>query len=368
MKTLTPIIQFYFISDFYYKGEGNEMLIDTTASIFKIVIPDALSKIISATKGIAIQNNNCFQVLMPIIFLEDSIQFNAFQLLPDQLQFYIQNTDATKYAYTGIPQQTNLHSILYLSPQDNTENYSFQNKNIAAFPCNNTGKHINASDSVQLLSAKSTLEDYINLINVPNLDFSKEIFNFIINGTSLKTVLNSEGLALLNLKLMSLVNQVITFQINSQSGSKLSKTFNKCFLTKSKLESNIIGIIDIPKSKLIFTDILSKNYENLNQFSLPFPNLISKLKVIFSTPIFDNAENQLTIDESNPPLTIIDHPELENYKQVTFSINKYPYYLNRQHIIKWIRKKQIIGLPFDPIANYNRSNNISEIKITKTIS
>lgn len=365
MKKFTPIIQFYFKLNFLFTEEGKESIFENGAdNTFKIVLPDHFAQIIKAIKGQIIQSDNQFQLLMPIDYIENDIEFNALPFLPDHLIFYIQYLDPIKYAYSGIPQQTVLDSAIYLTPQATKEGYIFNKKNISAFPCCSTGKQVSISDSVQLIYANYTLADYIRLINVPELDFHNELFEFIINGDSIKTVLNYKGPAKLNLKLKTLLNTIATIQIKDHSGTLLSTSFTKCFITEYKLEKNIIGIIDIPKSKLILDKKEFKDYENINQFMLHFPNIETELKVILNTDNFEGTDT-FNIEGTTPTLTIKDHPDLENFKQISFNIENYLFYLNKQNLIKWVKKKQIISLPFDPILNYNSKENNSSITITK---
>lgn len=365
MKVLTPIVQFYLNLNFIDNKEVTNLVVDSYDSLgFSIIPSDPLLHYIRALNGKIIYTKCKFELLLPLTFDGTTTDTEFLNLVPENLIFYVISKDASVFSYSGLPQKIDKKSILVLTPHGLSQDYIYGSKKISAIPCCSENAVISENDVIKIIPFDGTLDDYRNIIEEENYDFNTEEFEFKINGTSQKLILDSVGILRLQKELLKYLHQSINLKITDSAKKIVAKKYSKVHVVSQSLDKSIIAIIIVAKSNLILTNTERKLFENVNRFMLEFPNLKTDLTFHLSTQKYD-VSDKIFIDDKAVTLTVNKHEELEDCKKVSFTVKNHNVFKNKSHFIKWVKKKQVVFLPYNPVSNYNKDLNVSTISITK---
>jgi hypothetical protein len=361
MKKLTPILNIYITANFLFEENKDGKIINTDISeIFKLIPFENLNRITKAVKGKFVPDKHQIQLFIPFNFDDNTVNASIIDHYPDELLFYIQLSDAEKFAYCGLPQKVQAGDILYLTPKDTASEYQINNYIISARPCSK-GKLIAEADYILNIPADIS-RDQIQKILGSNISGTDDL-KFVVGN---KTVVlpKQKDLKLLHELLSSFINKKVSFLVKSNKDDVLIKDFSKVFITKTNLPADITGILSIPKSILKTDEKNYAAYASLNQFILHFPSLNARLNINIETKNF-TASDKLFLDKESLSFTIASHPQLDKYKQVNCKVEDYSFYLYKQKHILMDSGSKKFKLPFDPILTYDVKNNSSEINITE---
>lgn len=361
MNKLTPILKLYHTANFIAESNNDGKIIDDDKWPFlaiKLAAPIA-AKIQSLQGQIAI-TEYFTQVFIPFNFSENP-PATSIKLLPENLVFFIHETSMELIRFSGINFN---RKILFVSPKATTEEYIFENKKINCKRCSKNNTLTN-DDLVDYLSANATLDEIQRLIQKPAGTASKLIDLKITIGANTITINKNEDLKKFHQALQANIYKKIAISFNRNSDNSLLKNFPELLIAESKLSPDIIGIISIPTTALVLNITNPANYADLNNFIVHFPSLTSKVELTVNAPIFDN-NSKLFFNKSqitNP--TVINHPLINNYKQVTATINNYTAYFTKpkEVTIQNGSKKSITTV--NPMNTYNPQTNIAKLSITK---
>lgn len=365
MKIPTPIVQLYLNLNFVERKETQNLVVDSYDSLgFSIIASVALSDFVKNTKGKITYSKSKFELLLPLDFDDNTSNSEFLAKLPEHLQFYVLCRDAEAFAYSGLPQKTDKKSVLFVSPAAILKDYIYGSKNIKAFPCSSENGIIGDKDMLKMIPCDGELEDYREIIADDKYDYNVEEFDFVINESSIKVILNSVGIIKLNKALCRYKHQSISLLIRDSAKKIVAKNYSKSFISSRDLEKTVVAIVNIPTVSLILTKPKRKLFEDVNQFILNFPNLITELKFELSTTKFGTSD-VLYVDDKAVESTVKKHDLLENFKKVSFVAKNQSIFQNRSHFVKWVRNKEVALLPYNPVKNYDHSLKASNISITK---
>lgn len=364
MKKLTQILSLDFAANFLSEEDKDGKNLNVQGDrIVRFIPTDDLLQISKSVKGVFVENTNCVQLFLPLIFENNLVNGSILNNFPAELKFYISLTNAEKFAYAGLNPKSGGNKLLYLTPKNTSKDYVFQNKNIQSKPCSK-GNVITNDDLVVNLPADISRDLLINLVgsDVQNLENVK----FEIGGIQRVISLKSNFSELHNL-LTAFTGKKTAVKVFNSANDTLIKEFTDVFVTETLLPSDVIGIVNIPKSALKINEPDYSKYDNLNHFVAHFPGIKTKLEIEISVNSFENSD-KLFLDNKSISYTISNHPLLGNWKKVSCSVDNYFIYLNKQKAITLKTGNKNYKLPVNPILTYDSKVNKSIINITKNMN
>ncbi len=362
MKKLTQILNLFNTANCIDPDNTDgKMLGLPEYGLVKIKPLKSLEKLIQSLGGITVFTNSSTQIILPIIFENNTVNVSLLDRLPEVLLFEIVATSAENIRYTGL----NFNKkILFLEPKNNSIEYTHFLKKTNLKPCGKANI-IGQADAFNFIHNDINFDKLATLIE-QSISLGDQLIDLKITvGVDEIIIHKHDDLKIFHEKLNLNLFKKIDISFRRNSDNSLLKNFTEVLIVPGSMDPKSIGILAFPKNLIIKNETDQKKYVDLNNYICHLPSVLAKINLVLNTNLFENG-SKLFLDntEINNP-SVINHPQIANYKQVTATVNDYLMLINKQKLIsiQKAQKKQVF--PIEPIYSFDLNTKTANINITK---
>lgn len=361
MKKLTQILTIFHTANFLDEGNPAGKEIDFgNERLFRLQPVPSLAERIRALNGQVVQTNYFTRLFLPFDFGETP-PATQIGLLPVELLFYITVVDKEKARCSGIRLNG---QVLFVKPGAGPANYVFKKRTITCKPCG-AAAVLAAGDLVPTMPADLSLSGIQSLIQQPLGTATQPLDVKVTIDATVLPLVKDEDLQAVQQALHEARYKTVPVAFNRHSDNSPLKSFPKILVTPGSLPPGTIGLVTIPVASLVVNDTNPTNYTGLNNYIVHFPSFQATLSLTVNTTQFDGS-SKLQLDGVDVPgAAAIDHPQMENYKLVTGTVNNYKVYANKLKLVTIVNGAKKKHLPINPMNTYNPATNTATITITK---